>query len=114
MNDPTLITREACQRRLGALRGEIAALKTDIATADMTRQARRGRVDPARFGHLRDQLRRKQAEAAEVVTLMARLPGRRDALKDMLIAVLRENYDDAGWRRVMDEAHRRLDAGEAV
>ena len=114
MNDATLITRDACQRRLGALRDEIAALKTDIATADMTRQARRGRVDPARFAQLRGELRHKQTEAAEVVTLMARLPCRKDALKDMLIAVLRERYDDAGWRAVLDEAHRRLDVREVA
>ncbi len=114
MDNTIMTTREACRDRLGHLHDEIAALKVEIATADMDRQARRGRVDPARFAQAKAELRRKQAEAAEITTLMARRPGRKDALKDTLIAVLREGYDEAGWRRVMDEAHRRLDAGESV
>ncbi len=43
---------------------------------------------------------------------MATLPKARDALKDQVIAVLRERHDEASWADVMDEAHRRLD-GEA-
>ena len=33
----------------------------------------------------------------------------RTALKDQVIAVLRERHDEASWADVMDEAHRRLD-----
>jgi len=108
MTDSIMTTREACQQRLIGLRDEIAALKAEIATADMARQARRERVDPARFAQAKAELRRKQAEAAEIVTLMGHLPGRKDVLKDTLIEVLRESYDEAGWDKVMDEAHRRL------
>lgn len=108
MIDFPLTTRDGCQRRLAALRDEIAALKVEIATADMNRQVRRGRVDPARFVRARAELRHKQAEAAEVAVLMSRLPGRKDALKDVLIVLFREGHDDAAWAAVMDEAHRRL------
>lgn len=108
MTETMMTTREACQKRLIGLRDEIAELKAEIATADMNRQARRGRVDPARFVRARAELRHKQAEAAEVAVLMSRLPGRKDALKDTLIAMFREGHDDAAWATVMDEAHRRL------
>jgi len=108
-NPPT--TREECRRRLAELQNDIAAIRTEIATADMDRQAGRGRMDARWYHRARTALRHRQAEAAQIAVLMSRLPGRKDALKDELIAVLREGYDDAGWARVMDETHRRLGEG---
>lgn len=108
MTDLALTTREACQQRLEHLRDQIAALKAEMAAADLARQARRGRSDPATFISLKTRLRTLQAEAAEVSIRMSRLPGRKDALKDMLIVLFREGHDDAAWAAVMDEAHRRL------
>lgn len=109
-NPPT--TREECRRRLAELQSDIAAIRTEIAAADMDRQAGRGKMDARWYHRARTALRHRQHEAAEVAVLMSRLPGRKDALKDVLIAMFREGHDDSAWSAVMDEAHRRL--GEVV
>lgn len=105
-NPPT--TREECRRRLAELQSDIAAIRTEIAAADMDRQAGRSRMDARWYHRARTALRHRQHEAAEIAVLMARLPGRKDALKDMLIAMFREGHDEASWGAVMDEAHQRL------
>ena len=71
-------------------------------------------MDARWYHRARTALRHRQHEAAEIAVLMARLPGRKDALKDLLIEVVRADYDETGWNRVMDEAHRRLDARGAA
>lgn len=109
-NPPT--TREECRRRLAELQSDIAAIRTEIAAADMDRQAGRGKMDARWYHRARTALRHRQHEAAKVAVLMSRLPGRKDALKDVLIAMFREGHDDSAWSAVMDEAHRRL--GEVV
>lgn len=105
---PLPATREACQARLVTLRDEIAAIRATIATADLKRQAEQTRMDPDWFACQKGILRRKVRQSAQIAAHMATLPGRKDALKDSLIAVLRADYDDDGWQRAMDEAHRRL------
>jgi len=105
-NSPT--TREECQQRLLEIHNDIAAIRTEIATADLERQARRGRINPTAFLNMKGRLRTLQAQAAEVSVRMSRLPGRKDALKEMLIVLFRERHDDAAWAVVLDEAHRRL------
>lgn len=101
-------TREECQRRLADLKDEIAAIRTEIAAADMDRQVGGKRMDARWYHRARTALRHRQREVAEIAVLMARLPGRKDALKNVLIAMFREGHDDAAWSAVMDEAHRRL------
>jgi hypothetical protein len=111
-NPPT--TREECRQRLAQLQNDITAIRTEIAAADMDRQAGHRRMDARWYHRARTALRHRQREVAEVAALMARLPGRKDALKDLLIEVVRADYDETGWHRVMDEAHRRLDARGAA
>ena len=55
---------------------------------------------------------RRLIERAEIV---ARQGGRRrrERLKDMIIAVLRERHDSAAWTAVLAEARARLERGEA-
>ncbi len=107
-------TREACRARLAELQDQIAAIRAEIAASDLDRQARRGRADARWFHRAKTALRHKQREAAELSVRLSALPGRKDALKEQLIEVVRADYDAAGWSRVMDEAHRRLDAREGV
>lgn len=106
------VTREACRVRLAELQDQIAAIKAEIAAADLDRQVRRGRADARWFHRAKTALRHKQREAAELLVHLSTLPGRKDALKDKLIEVVRGDYDAAGWNRVLDEAHRRLDLRE--
>ena len=103
-------TREACRARLAELQDQIAAIKAEIAANDLDRQARRGRADARWFHRAKTALRHKQREVAELTVLLSTMPGRKDALKDKLIEVVRGDYDEAGWSRVLDEAHRRIGA----
>lgn len=100
-------TREACRTRLAELKDDVAAIRAQIAAADMDRQSRNGKPDPRWFHRAKTALRHKQREIEALATHMATLPGRRDGLKDCLIEVVREDYGDGEWRDVMDEAHRR-------
>src|SRR5512144_2268023 len=72
-------TREACRARLAELAGDIAAIKTQIAAADLERQRRHARVDAKQFQAWRTALHQKQCEAQWITRHMATLPSRRDA-----------------------------------
>jgi len=103
----------ACQIRLAELRDGIAAIKAQIAAADIERQSTGGRMDPRWFHRAKTALRHKQRELEEVAVLLKSFGvSVRDKFKDRLIEVVREDYDDAEWRDVMDEAHRRQNARE--
>ena len=99
-------TREACRTRLAELAAEAAAIKTQMASADLERQRRCGRVDPTRFQEAKTALLDKQREIRRITAHMATLPSRRDALKDQLIEVLRADYDDTTWQAAVDRARR--------
>jgi hypothetical protein len=99
-------TREACRERLAELSGEVAAIKTQIAAADLERQRRRGTVDPKQFQAARAALLDKQREIQRITRHMATLPSRRDAFKDRLIAVLRADYDHTAWQAALERAGR--------
>lgn len=97
-------TRDECRALLATLTGEVAAIKTRIAAADLERQRRRGQVDPAQFQAWRAALSDRQRQIERLTRHMATLPSPRDALKDRLIAVLRADYDDGAWQAVVDRA----------
>jgi cell division protein FtsB len=101
-------TREASRARIAQLEDDVAAIKAQIAAADLDRQRHRGSVDPRWFHRAKTALRHKQRQIASLQAHMAGLPSRRDALKDQLIEVLRADYDDDAWRAALDEAHLRL------
>ena len=101
-------TRDECRALLATLTGEVAAIKTRIAAADLERQRRRGRVDPAQFQARRAALSDRQRQIERITRHMATLPSPRDALKDRLIAVLRADYDDGAWQAAIEKARRLL------
>lgn len=103
--------RAAYLSRLAELNDEIAAIRAQIAAADLDRQARRGSGDARWFHRAKTALRHRQREAADITGLLATLPSRKDGLKDQIIAVVRPAYDDDAWRAVLNEAHRRLREG---
>jgi hypothetical protein len=113
MRAPDLIplpdTVSACRERLVALQGEIASIKTQIATADIARQARRGALDAQSFHRARTALSFKQQEAARVSAQLAALAGglARDRFKDTLIDVLREQLPDDAWQSALAVARAR-------
>ena len=104
-----LPTRAECQARIALLQDEIAAIRAQIATADLDRQAEGRRMDPRWFHRAKTALRHRQRELAGLTQHLAALPAgpsRKERLKDALIEVLRDDYDDATWQRALAEAKR--------
>ena len=92
--------------RLAGLADDVAAIKMQIAAADLERQRRRSPVDPQQFQEWRTALRDKQREIERLIQHIATLPTQRDAFKDRLIAVLRADYDDTAWQAALERAGR--------
>jgi hypothetical protein len=97
--------------RLAALDDSIARIRTQIAAADLERQARAKKIDPSWFHRAKTALRHLQRERAELLATTPAAATRKAALKDAIIAVVRREHDDASWAAVLNEAHR-LTAGE--
>ena len=106
-------TRAATRACLAEIDDAIAAIRTQIAATDLQRQTRGKPIDPSWFHRAKTALRHLQRERTELLQHMATLRKPKDALKDCVIAVLRERHDDTNWAGIMYEAHRRLD-GEAL
>ena len=101
-------TRDHCRALLATLTGEVAAIKTRIAAADLERQRRRGQVDPVEFRQWRAALSDRQRQIERLTRHMSALPSPRDVLKDQLIAVLRADYDEVAWQAAIEKARRLL------
>lgn len=99
--------------RLSALDDSIARIRTQIAAADLERQARGKKIDPSWFHRAKTALRHLQRERAELLATRPAAAMRKAALKDAIIEVVRRDYDEESWAAVLDEAHR-LSAGEGV
>jgi hypothetical protein len=65
-------------------------------------------MDPRWYHRARTAIRFKRQEIAALTAHLRTLPpepGRRDALKDCLIEVLRHEHDDEAWQAFLDRAH---------
>ena len=109
-------TRAACRAAIDQLRGEIDAIKAQIATADLERQASTARWTragttgraPRSATSARDRgAHRAHADAAGG-------PGRRAGFKDYLIEVLRDEFDDDAWQGFLDRAQALHDQREGA
>jgi hypothetical protein len=110
-------SRAECRAAIDQLRGEIDAIKAQIAAADLERQARRGKMDPRWYHRARTAIRHKRQQIAALTAHMQTLPpdpGRKTALKDCLIEVLRHEFDDEAWNAFLDRAHALHDQREGV
>ena len=97
--------------RLAALDDNIARIHTQIAAADLERQAKGKRIDPGWFHRAKTALRHLQRERAELLATTPAVATRKAALKNAIIEVVRRDHDEASWAAVLNEAHR-LAAGE--
>lgn len=97
------------QRRLIELDDAIAKIRTQIATADLTRQTQGKPIDPVWFNRARTAQRHLYRERAE---LLAAGSGwhRRNKMKDALIAILRARHDPEVWVELVAEARTRSEA----
>jgi hypothetical protein len=110
--DPTRqpATRAEARVRLIEIDDAIAAIRTQVAAADLKRQASRIPIDPDWFHRAKTALRHLERERAELRAAMASLPSDRDCLKDHIIAAVRPDYDDTDWEMVLAVARRACDA----
>lgn len=105
-----LATRAEARARLIEIDDAIAAIRTQIAAADLKRQASRAPIDPDWFHRAKTALRHLERERAELRERMITLPGPKDRLKDHIIAVVRPDYDDEAWATVLEVARATRDA----
>ena len=103
-------TRAAARARLIEIDDATAAIRTQIAAADLKRQASRAPIDPDWFHRAKTALRHLERERAELRERMTMLPGPKDRLKDHIIAVVRPDYDDEAWAMVLEVARATRDA----
>jgi hypothetical protein len=110
--DPTHqpATRAEARARLIEIDDTIAAIRTQVAAADLKRQASRTPIDPDWFHRAKTALRHLERERAELRAAMAALPRERDRLKDHIIAAVRPDYDDVAWSTVLAAARRACEA----
>ena len=107
---PMPATRAGARARLIEIDDAIAAIRTQIAAADLKRQASRAPIDPDWFHRAKTALRHLERERAELRERMITLPGPKDRLKDHIIAVVRPEYDDEAWAMVLEVARTTHDA----
>lgn len=106
-------SKGAVRARIAEIDDAIAAIRAQIAAADLTRQTTRRPIDPRWFHRAKTALRHLQRERSEHEQALAALPTAKETLKDSLIAILRERHEPDDWARILDEAHRRLHQGAA-
>lgn len=102
-------TVQGCRDRLMVLQDEAAAIRIQIATDDLRRQAEKKPLDADWFHRASTALRFKRREMALLQGEIQRLGGgrggcQRDAFKDALINVLRADYDEQGWAQALERA----------
>ena len=104
---------DARRLRLAALDDNIARIRTQIAAADLERQAKGKKIDPSWFHRAKTAMRHLQRERAELLATNPATAMRKAALKDAIITVVRREHDEASWAAVLNEAQR-LAAGEGL
>jgi len=105
-------TPEGCRARLATLQSEIAAIRVQIATADLRRQAHKQALDAEWFHRAKTALRLKREEAARLSARLIELTPKalssrassRERFKDALIEAMRAECDDARWAALLQRA----------
>ena len=99
-------TVDACREQLRLLADEMTEIRTQIATADIRRQAARRVLDAQWFQHAKTALHAKQKAAAHLTAHLKTLTARngREALKDVLIELIRPHYDEPAWAQLIHQA----------
>ncbi len=103
--------RAALTARLGAIDDDIAAIRNQLAAADMERQSTREPIDARWFHRAKTALRHLQKDRREALARLADLPKPKDRLKDSIIAEARARLAPDVWQVLLDAAHARLEGG---
>ena len=99
-------TVESCREQIWLLADDMAAIRTQIATADIQRQAARRAVDDQWFARAKTALRAKQQESAHLTAHLRSLSARsgREGFKDVLIELVRLQFDEPAWAQLLQQA----------
>lgn len=101
---PPPASRAEAHARLVAIDDAIAAIRTQIAAADIKRQVHRQPLDSDWFHRAKTALRHLQRERALLQQQARALPGGKPSLEARIVQVVRPDYDDAAWSRVLAAA----------
>ena len=111
-------TPEGCRARLATLQSEIAAIRVQIATADLRRQGHKQALDAEWFHRAKTALRMKREEAARLsarlIELTPKAKSSRERFKDALIAAMRAECDDTAWAELLQRARQLHDTQEVA
>lgn len=110
-------TPEGCRAQLATLQSEIAAIRVQIATNDLRRQAHKQALDADWFHRAKTALRLKQEAHARINARLLELTPKagkssRERFKDALIEAMRAECDDARWADLLTRARLLHDAKE--
>jgi len=104
-------TRAGLTAHLDAIDDDIAAIRNQLAAADMERQASRKPIDARWFHRAKTALRHLQQDRRETLARLVNLPRPKDRLKDSIIAEARVRLAPDVWQVLLDAAHARLEGG---
>ena len=104
-------TRAGLTAHLGAIDDDIAAIRNQLAAADMERQSTKKPIDVRWFHRAKTALRHLQQGRREVLARLAGLPRPKDRLKDIIIAEARARLSPDAWQALLDAAHARIAGG---
>ena len=106
-------TRAGLTAHLGAIDDDIAAIRNQLAAADMERQSTRKPIDARWFHRAKTALRHLQQDRRETLARLVDLPRPKDHLKDCIIAEARARFSPETWQALLDAAQARIEGGWA-
>lgn len=104
-------TRAGLTAHLGAIDDDIAAIRNQLAAADLQRQSTKKPTDARWFHRAKTALRHMQQARREALVCLADLPKPKDRLKDSIIAEARARFSPEIWQALLDAAHARIAGG---
>jgi septal ring factor EnvC (AmiA/AmiB activator) len=104
-------TRAALTAQLAVIDDDIAAIRNQLAAADMERQSTRKPIDARWFHRAKTALRHLQQDRREALARFVDLPKPKDRLKDIIIAEARARLSPEAWQALLDAAHARREGG---
>jgi len=94
--------------KLAEVDDDIAAIRTQLAAADLERQTIKTPIDARWFHKANTALRHFRQERREVLARIAGLPHPKERLKDCIIAEARAQMPPEVWQALVDAAHAKL------
>jgi len=94
--------------KLAEIDDDIAAIRTQLAAADLERQTSKTPIAARWFHKANTALRHFRAERREVLACLAGLPHPKERLKDCLINEARAQLSPEVWQALVDAAHAKI------